>query len=256
MILKTQKKIPAARLLLDRDLCKTLEEASALIYAGCLIADDQRVEKPGQKLSTLAILRLKKQRSFVSRGAYKLKKAIEDLNLQNSFQNKVVLDIGASKGGFTDLVLELGASHVIAIDVGTNQLDWRLRNDKRVTSLEKTDIRVFNPQLYPPCDWVLADISFNSLERLALSIKNAAPKAHFLLLVKPQFELPGRDIPDGGIVENEDMWNKAKTNVAEAFTNLGAQDIQFIQSSLKGKKGNQEFFIYFSFQEASKTDLG
>lgn len=249
MIRKIQKKISAARLMVEQKLCKTLEEASALIYAGYVIADDQRVEKPGQKLPELAVLRLKKQKSFASRGAYKLKKAIEDLNLQASFQNKVVLDVGASKGGFTDYVLELGANHVIAIDVGTNQLDWRLRTDKRVTSLEKMDIRAFDSQLYPACDWVLADISFNSLERLAPAIKKAAPNACFLLLVKPQFELSENEIPDGGIVESEAMWNKAKLNVAEAFTNLGAKNIQFVQSGLKGKKGNQEFFIYFSFEE-------
>ncbi len=239
-------KTPANQLLIDRGLCLSLNEASAYIYAGLVFANEQRVEKPGSLLSKDIPLRIKKK-NYVSRGGDKLFKAIEELGLHSFFEHKIVLDIGSSQGGFTDCVLQLGAAKVYAVDVGFNQLDWKLRTDPRVVSLEKMDIREFDASSCEPFDWILADISFNSLENLApYIVKQASTHTHFLILVKPQFELPKKDIPEGGIVENEILWEQAIQKAIEAFQNLGVGHFQIAKSALKGRYGNQEFFIYGS----------
>jgi 23S rRNA (cytidine1920-2'-O)/16S rRNA (cytidine1409-2'-O)-methyltransferase len=177
--------------------------------------------------------------------------------LATLFKDKVVLDVGASKGGFTDCVLQLGARTVLALDVGFNQLDWRLRTDPRVVVLEQTDIREFDPGLHAPFDWILADISFNTLERLAPAlVKLASIETKFLILVKPQFELPGKDVPSGGVIRSEELWNKAIQVVLNAFERLGVGHFKIAKSALKGRSGNQEFFVYcFPVSTGSESTL-
>lgn len=242
-----KQKATVAELLVKNGFCASLSEAKALVYAGLVIANDQRVEKPGQILPQDVSLRIKKK-DFVSRGGNKLASAIDQLGLSSSFKDKTVLDVGASSGGFTDCVLQLGAAKVVALDIGFNQLHWSLRTHPQVLSLEKTDIREFDASLHVPFDWILADISFNTLEKLAPAlVKAASSHTQFLILVKPQFELPEKDIPSGGVVYDEQLWDKAIKNAVEAFERLGLKKFEVAKSALKGRSGNQEFFVYCSW---------
>ncbi len=230
--------------LVMRGFADSLTTAKAMIMSGDVIVDDQRVDKPGTLLKEGAAVRIKDEGRFVSRGGDKLEAAILDNSLEKSFSGKVVLDVGASTGGFTDCVLSHGAIQVIAIDVGTAQLAWRLRQDPRVTSLEKTDVKVFDGALYPPIDWVVADVSFTSLAKLIPDIKRAAPKACVLLLVKPQFELPRDMVPKGGIVIDQSDRLQALREVREALVNSGYTVKSEIDAKVAGKQGNREIFIY------------
>lgn len=234
-------------------LCKDEQEALALIYAGLVIAEGQRVEKPGQELNKDSQIRIK-TRSFVSRGGEKLYGAILAFGLKSSFEGTSILDVGASTGGFTDCVLKLGAEKVLALDVGFNQLHWKLKTNSSVTSLEKTDIRDFDSKDYAPFDWILTDISFNSLENLAPCIlKHASDKTQCLFLIKPQFEVSPHEVPKGGVIKNEELWKASIEKVQKSLEKLGAKDIEVEASPIKGKTGNQEFFILFKISTHSKS---
>lgn len=226
-----------------------LTAARALIMAGQVVVDDQRADKPGALLAPGINLRLKNGRrpAFVSRGGEKLRGAVTDLGLAPVFANAVVLDVGASTGGFTQYCLELGAGKVIALDVGSNQLAWELRQDPRVEVVEQTDIRAFQPDAFPEVDIVVADISFNSLARLAPALRRAAPGAgaRFLLLVKPQFELERHLVPTGGVVTDPELRRQACDKVVAAFVGLGLKAGGEAPSRLPGRTGNVEIFQYF-----------
>jgi 23S rRNA (cytidine1920-2'-O)/16S rRNA (cytidine1409-2'-O)-methyltransferase len=214
--------------------------------AGKVIVDNQRADKAGLRFAVDADIRIKDRRPFVSRAGEKLWGAIADLGIKAEFAGAVVLDVGSSTGGFTDCVLQLGASSVIALDVGTNQLAWKLRTSKKVHSMEKTDIRDFRSDNFPPLDWIVADVSFNSLARLADSIQRASTRGHtkYLLLVKPQFELPVHEVAEGGVVADRLLRKKAVEAVVSAFSTFGIELVQAIDSRVKGRTGNQEIFVF------------
>ena len=240
---KTEKK-RLDEILVTRGLADSIATANAMIMSGDVVVDDQRMDKPGTRLKESAVVRVKDEGRFVSRGGDKLEAAIVDNCLAESFTGKIVLDVGASTGGFTDCVLSHGAAHVIAIDVGTAQLAWRLRQDSRVTSMEKMDVKVFNGSQHPHIDWVVADVSFTSLARLIPDIKKAAPNAKVLLLVKPQFELPRDMVPKGGIVVDQADRLQAVREVRESLMNEGYIIKSEIDAKIAGKQGNREIFIY------------
>ncbi len=234
------------QLLVERGLADTLDVAKRLIMAGEVVVGDQRVDKPGTSVRRDEAIRLKDSGGrFVSRGGDKLHAALVDLGLDSELEDLVVLDVGASTGGFTDCCLKLGARHVIALDVGTNQLAWELRQDARVTVLEGTDIRAFPKDAHPKADFVVADVSFNSLARLADAFVAAAPGARFLLLVKPQFERRREQIPAGGVVEDPVLKEEAVRGVVQAFERLGLKKQAAVESKLAGRAGNREIFLYF-----------
>ncbi len=232
--------------LVERGLADSLDASRALIMAGKVLVNDQRRDKAGELVATDAAVRVKEASRFVSRGGEKLAAALDDLQLTDTIAGLTVLDIGASTGGFTDCCLKLGAAHVIALDVGSNQLAWELRTDKRVTVLEQTDIRQFVPTQHPKVDFVVADVSFNSLARLATAVVAAAPgeNVHFLLLVKPQFELPRESVPDGGVVIDPHLRQVAAQQVIDAFAAVGLSQGRTIDCRLPGRAGNQELFFY------------
>lgn len=246
----TKSKDEKARLdqvLVERGLAETLDAAKRLIMAGEVVVGDQRVDKPGTPIRLGEAVRIKDTGGrFVSRGGEKLHAALVDLGLEGALKDLVVLDVGASTGGFTDCCLKLGARHVIALDVGTNQLAWELRQDARVTVLEGTDIRSFPREAHPTPDFVVADVSFNSLARLAGAFVAAAPGARFLLLVKPQFELKREQIPAGGVVEDPALKEEAVQSVVRAFEKLGLKRQAAVESKLAGRAGNREIFLYFA----------
>ena len=235
-------------LLLSEGLAPDLKEARALIMAGQVLVDEQRIDKPGTLVDTAASIRLRGQRRFVSRGGDKLWGAIEDLGLAPLFKDAVVLDCGSSTGGFTDCALQLGARRVYAIEMGFHQLDWKLRNDPRVVVMEQTDLRSIDRILDPDASLVVADISFSSIARILPAICNLIParpvQVHFLLLVKPQFELDSERVPAGGVVDDQnsraDALQKAEAAAQEQNLKLEA----LIPSRVLGREGNQEFFLY------------
>lgn len=229
--------------LLQMELVDSLESARALIMAGSVLVNDQRVDKPGSFIPIDANVRLKDTSPFVSRGGEKLWSAVHTLQLEDAFRDATVLDVGASTGGFTDCVLQLGAKKVLALDVGTAQLHWKLRKDPRVVSLENTHIKDFMHHKEHHIGWVVVDVSFTSLSRLIPHIKKAAPDARLLLLVKPQFELPRDKVPDGGVVVNEQDRRAALDMVAESLAVEGYKVQETVDAAVSGRQGNREIFV-------------
>ncbi len=241
------KKISLLNLMIQRGLAVNEDQARGLIMAGQVIVDDQRVDKPGKLISSLAQLRVKGQNPYVSRGGAKLAGAVADLGLASEFNNSVVLDVGASTGGFTDCSLQLGARYVYAVDVGTNQLAWKLRNHPRIKSMEKTDIRTFESCIDSEISIVVADVSFTSLSNVLPSILRASPKSgvRYLLLIKPQFELDPSLVPVGGIVADEGLRQLAVNHVIATLAHLRFLNPTVIESKVAGRNGNKEVFIFF-----------
>lgn len=229
--------------LVRRGFADAKKTAQARIMAGDVVVDDQRVDKPSAMIYQDAVVRLKDESRFVSRGGDKLFAAIEDLGLKERFKDKIVLDVGASTGGFTDCCLQLGAAKVVAVDVGTNQLAWTLRNDPRVISVEQTDIRTYDPPSGLMFDWVVADVSFNSLARLASAIVKLAPRAKLLLLIKPQFELPKELVPAGGVVTDDNDRHAAIVMAKSALEACGKNIEAQVDARVAGRSGNREIFV-------------
>ena len=229
--------------LLQLGLVPDLASAQRYVLAGACSVNGQRVDKPGTRIPVQAKVELRQRARFVGRGACKLEHAVEAFQLQEAFRGKRVLDCGASTGGFTDLVLELGATSVTTVDVGTNQLAWKLRNDPRVDCHERTDVRSLPTSDH---DWVLADVSFNSVARLAESLIAQCHKdrGQLLVLVKPQFELPRQRIPEGGIVTDNEDQQAATQIVLAAFAAEGFHPGKAAPCPVQGRKGNREFFLH------------
>ncbi len=242
MIGKGKKRID--QYLVEEGAAGTLAEAAALVMAGEVLINEQQVKFPSQLIGPDDHLRVKQRGTYVGRGGDKLHAAIEALGLDDEFTDKNVLDVGASTGGFTDCVLRLGAKTVVAVDVGTNQLAWKLRNDARVTTLENVDIRRFDPTPYLPLAWVLVDVSFIGLaEALPPLLEKLSGNAcRLLLLIKPQFELPASVIPKGGVVEDEELRAQAVTSVIAMLQQYSVKVIQTIDSPIAGRQGNREIF--------------
>lgn len=239
------KKIRADRLLVERGLAASREKAQALILAGHVLANDQKVEKCGAMVDADAALRLLGEPiPFVGRGGVKLAGALDHFGVNPA--GKVCLDIGASTGGFTDCLLQRGASRVIAIDAGTHQLDWKLRGDSRVTVLEKTNARYLKfGQVGVKCALVTIDVSFISVTLILPVLPPLlAPGAEVLVLVKPQFEVGRGQVGKGGIVRDAALQAEAVTKVAAKLHELGFLRTKTSESCLPGAEGNREFFLH------------
>ncbi len=223
---------------------ESYKEAEAYIRAGQVQVDDIIVDKPGFVVPTGATIKVK-VKPFVSRAGEKLSGLIADLSLADFFYGACVLDIGASTGGFTDCSLQLGASKIYAVDVGTAQLHWRLKTDKRVLSFEQTDIRKFVDLEHPPFDLILADISFTSVACLLPTIKRLmSDKTLAIILIKPQFELAKEKVPKGGVISDAGLRQEAVHQVISACAPLKLKlRHAAVPAKIKGRDGNQEFFI-------------
>jgi 23S rRNA (cytidine1920-2'-O)/16S rRNA (cytidine1409-2'-O)-methyltransferase len=245
----SEAKPPKKRLdqiLVDKGFAQNLKEAAAIVMAGKVIVDDHRVDKPGTLIRMKSVVRVRQLTKYASRGGDKLEGAIKDFQAMDLFKGKNVIDVGSSTGGFTDFCLQAGAINVIAVEVGTNQLAWELKNDPRVIVREKTDIRDFILGDAPAPDIVVADVSFVGLETLAEPIvKAAGPNAvDYFLMVKPQFELEVKKIPKGGVVVDEESRTRAKDLVAAAFEKLGFAFEAAVDSRVTGATGNKEIFVW------------
>jgi ftsJ-like methyltransferase len=233
-------------ILVEREFFETREKAKREIMAGNIIVNEQVVIKAGTmfKDNDELNIRVKDKLKYVSRGGLKLEKAIKAWDLD--FSDKLVLDIGASTGGFTDCALQNGARRVYSVDVGKNQLDWKLRNDEKVVSLEEMHIKDLKEEDIEnkKVDFIVIDVSFISLTKVIPYFKKfLAQSGKIVMLVKPQFEVGREKIGRNGVVENEEYHNEAIKKIISFSKDEGYELIGVEDSPIKGAKGNKEFLM-------------
>jgi len=248
------KRVRADKLLVDRGFAASRDRARRLIMSGEVWLGDHRLAKPSDLVADDAGVEVRgPDIPFVSRGGLKLQAALD--HWQVDVHRLAVVDIGASTGGFTDCVLQRGARHVYAIDVGYGQFAWKLRQDARVTLFERANIRSFEPGRLPElADLAVIDVSFISL-RLVLpgALRLVRPSGRILALVKPQFEVGKGEVGKGGVVRDPAQHDAAVQAIAEFGERLGLTCHGVCPSPILGPKGNREFFLSFG---AAKTDVG
>ena len=212
--------------------------------AGTVFTGETKIDKPGQQLPEDAPLEVRgRDHPWVSRGGIKLAHAIEYFSLDPS--GAVAMDIGSSTGGFTDVLLSKGAAHVFAVDSGTNQLAWKLRQDERVTVLEQTSARILTQdQIDRKCDWVVCDASFIGLAKvLEHPLELAAPQCQLVALIKPQFEVAREEVGKGGVVRDPALHQRVCGEIRQWLEGLGWDIAGIVESPITGPQGNVEFLI-------------
>lgn len=230
--------------MVERGLATSREKAQALIMAGQVVVGDHAVTKAGHPVAADAEIRIKgEQLPYVSRGGLKLAGALRHFSLDVT--GLVAIDVGASTGGFTDCLLQSGAAKVFAVDVGYGQLAWKLQQDPRVVSLEKTNIRHLAPEtLGEQPDLAVIDASFISLSKVLPAVVTLVrPGGTLVALIKPQFEVGKGEVGKGGIVRNPEAHQKAIESVSESALGLGLQVGGVCDSPITGADGNREFLI-------------
>jgi 23S rRNA (cytidine1920-2'-O)/16S rRNA (cytidine1409-2'-O)-methyltransferase len=242
-------KVRLDKLLVERGLAATRERAQALILAGRVLVSEQKVEKPGHSVADDAALRLLGDGlRYVSRGGLKLEAALEHWNI--GLQGRFCLDVGASTGGFTDCLLQHGADRVLAIDTGYGQIAQTLRDDPRVTLMERTNARLLVPGDLPEgISFLAMDVSFISatlvLPPVVAAIGAAAGlRLECVVLIKPQFEAGREHIGKGGIVRDPAAHQLAMERVRGCVADLGGRDLDVIDSPITGTEGNREFLLH------------
>jgi 23S rRNA (cytidine1920-2'-O)/16S rRNA (cytidine1409-2'-O)-methyltransferase len=230
-------------LVVERGLAESREKAQAMILAGEVRVNGARSDKAGAQISEEVRIEVSGSAKYASRGGMKLEGALEDFAID--VNGIICLDVGASTGGFTDCLLQHGASRVYAVDVTPQQMAWRLVQDARVTQI-KANARNLRPEEIPePVNLVTMDVSFISVAKVLPAVVAAVdPRAEFLILVKPQFELDRGDIGSGGIVRDASLHERAIERVRQAAL-AAALQVQGVRAShLTGAEGNQEFFLH------------
>ena len=233
------------RLLVERGLVASREEGRSRILAGEVLVNDRPISKAGTLVDPQAAIRLKgKAYPYISRGGAKLEQALTDFRID--VKDKIVLDVGASTGGFTDCLLAFGASRVYAVDVGYGQLDWKLRNDSRVLVLEKRNIRYLQAKELPQSPQLATiDVSFISLRLVLPPVRSLlTARGEILALIKPQFEVGKGKVGKGGVVRRPEEHVRVIEEIKEAAAALKFEVVGVTESPLLGPKGNKEFFIY------------
>jgi len=239
------RKLRLDRLLVGRGLSESRERAQAVIFAGQVLVSGQKIDKAGALVPEDAELRvLGESLPYVSRGGLKLEAALKGFRV--AAEGKVALDVGASTGGFTDCLLQFGAKKVYAVDVGYGQMAWKLRQDARVVTIERTNMRQIDPSLLPePIDIAVADVSFISLEKVVPGIlKFLKPGGEIIALIKPQFEVGKGQVGKGGIVRDEAARTAAVNRITDYLGGLGLEVKGIIPSPITGQDGNVEYLIY------------
>ena len=232
------------QLLVSRGLAESRARAQALVMAGLVFVGDRKVDKSGQQVAEDAELVVKgRDHPWVSRGGVKLAHAIDHFGVDPA--GAVAMDIGSSTGGFTDVLLQRGAEHVFAVDSGTNQLAWKLRQDPRVTVLEQTSARILTPeQIDRPCSWVVCDASFISLAKvLERPLELAAPDCRLVALIKPQFEVGREEVGKGGVVRDPALHARVCDEVRAWLEGSGWAIDGIVESPITGPEGNVEFLV-------------
>ena len=233
------------KVLVARGLAPSRERAQSLILAGSVLVDGQRQDKAGTLVRSEAAIRLTHEPlPYVSRGGLKIEKALDYFHIDS--QGKVVMDVGASTGGFTDCLLQRGARRVYAVDVGYGQLAWSLQQDNRVINLQRRNIRYLNwEEVGEAVDLAVVDTSFISLELVIPPTLTFLKEGGGLLtLIKPQFEVGKGEVGKGGVVRDEEKHRRAVDKIMEFAKGEGLIPRGVMESPLQGPKGNREFFFY------------
>jgi 23S rRNA (cytidine1920-2'-O)/16S rRNA (cytidine1409-2'-O)-methyltransferase len=233
------------KLLTEKGIVQSRERARALIMAGKVAVEGKRIDKPGVQINREANLKLQGDESpYVSRGGEKLEGALKTFGIDP--KGMVVMDVGASTGGFTDCVLQIGAQKVYAVDVGYGQLAWKLQKDPRVVNLERRNIRYLQrEEVRNEIDLILIDTSFISIEKfLPFLLEFLKEGGSILSLIKPQFEVGKGEVGKGGVVRDEALHQKVIDRISTFSRELGLKILGVTESPLLGRKGNKEFFIY------------
>jgi 23S rRNA (cytidine1920-2'-O)/16S rRNA (cytidine1409-2'-O)-methyltransferase len=244
------------KLLVERGLAESRTKAQAMVMAGVVLVDEQRVDKPSEQIATDSQIRIKHAEDptsrYVGRGGLKLEAALKEFQIE--VRGLVCLDVGASTGGFTDCLLQNGAAKVFAIDVGHNQIDWGLRNDPRVEVREGINARYLERTDFPTrFDLVVVDVSFISLTRILPSVVPLLKEpATMVVLIKPQFEVGRGEVGGGGIVRDEQKRLCVVAEVNEFASNLQLREEGVIESPITGAEGNVEYLAHYSYHPASK----
>jgi len=250
--------------LVERGLAPSRERAQAMILAGRVLADEQKITKAGHVVSADCELRLLgSDPRYVSRGGLKLEHALRHWEI--AVEGAVCMDVGASTGGFTDCLLQHGAAQVVAVDTGYGQIDARLRADERVRLLEKTNARYLQPEMVPEAvELVAMDVSFISATQVLPAVLRSAfasegagqqeRRRELVVLVKPQFEVGREQVGKGGIVRSDAARTAAVEKVRAAVEALGGDRIDVIESPIAGAEGNREFLLHALFKQTSFSD--
>ncbi len=241
--MKHSSKIRIDQLLIERGLAESREKARALILAGQVLVDGHKSDKPGHSFAHDCRVEVLERMPYVSRGGIKLAAALDRFAIDVT--GRICLDVGSSTGGFTDCLLQRGAARVWAIDVGHGQLDWRLRNDSRVTVREGVNARYLRAEDFPDkFDLAVCDASFISATLLIPAMAPLlAPGGEMVILVKPQFEVGRGEVGKGGIVRDPELHRAACDRVRDCIENLGFH-AQILESPIMGAQGNREFLLY------------
>jgi 23S rRNA (cytidine1920-2'-O)/16S rRNA (cytidine1409-2'-O)-methyltransferase len=246
---RSERHMRIDKLLVDRGLAESRTKAQALVMAGVVLADEQRVNKPSDTVASDAHVRLKggddPTSRYVGRGGLKLETALRDFKL--NVEGFTCLDVGASTGGFTDCLLQHGAKHVIALDVGHNQIDYRLRTDPRVEVREGVNARYLQPDDFNArFDLAVMDVSFISATKIMPAIVPLLQAAGRLItLIKPQFEVGRGEVGKGGIVRDPEKHARVIAEVNQAAEELGLRLEKVIESPIRGADGNVEFLALY-----------
>ena len=238
------RKMRADQLLVERGLAESRARAQALILAGLAYAGDRKIAKAGDQLPAEAAITLKgRDHPWVSRGGIKLAHALDQWGWDVA--DAVAIDVGASTGGFTDVLLSKGAARIYAVDSGTNQLAWKLRQDPRVVVLEQTNARYLTTDQVPePIDLVVCDASFIGLSKvLAAPLALAKDDARLVALIKPQFEAGPQEVGKGGVVRDPAVHQRVCQEVRDWLESIGWNVLGLIESPITGPEGNIEFLI-------------
>lgn len=237
-------------LLVKRNLAESREKAKRFVMAGLVFSRNERLDKPGMRLNYDTPLTVKGQMPYVGRGGYKLEKALKYFNI--SINDKIAVDVGASTGGFTDCALQNGAALVYAIDVGYNQLDWKLRSDDRVVVMERTNFRYVTKELfkkgYP--NFAMIDVSFISLRLILPVLKQIIQdESDIVVLIKPQFEAGKDEVGKRGVVQDKKVHQSVLEKLILFSKEEGFTCIELTYSPITGSKGNIEYLAHFRLEQ-------
>lgn len=242
-------------LLVNRNLAESREKAKAIIMSGNVYVNGQREDKAGSRFSTDVFIEVKGDRlKYVSRGGLKLEKALEVFPIE--LDGKICMDVGASTGGFTDCMLQNRAARVYAIDVGTNQLAWKLRQDERVVSMEKTNIRYLTPEdIGDEISFASIDVSFISLTKVLLPVKNVLKQdGEVVCLIKPQFEAGREKVGKKGVVRDKEVHVEVIRTVSSYADEIGFGCAGLDFSPIKGPEGNIEYLLYLKNSQDGRIE--
>lgn len=237
------------KVLVDMGLAESRTKAQALVMSGVVLVDERRIDKPSEKVSTDSVVRIKgdsPEARYVGRGGLKLEAALREFGVDPSGMD--CLDVGASTGGFTDCLLQHGATRVLAVDVGTNQLAWKLRSDARVLALENVNARSLRREDLPFIpNLIVMDVSFISVTKILPALKDLiSDVGKIIVLIKPQFEVGKGEVGKGGIVREPEKHEAVVASVTGFAESIGLRRAGIMDSPILGAEGNKEFLAIFT----------